>query len=103
MKGGLIMEVKFLKSNEIPKNSIFVNFIKTELTDKEVKNDLIKLCSEFPNIITFEYECNEYNVTLNKGTVTIRNAVHEENSIPKYFKRISMSADDFLNSLLKIT
>lgn len=97
------MEIEFLKDNEIPKNSIFVNFTKTELSDEEVKNDLIRLCSEFPNIISFEYECNEYNVMFSKETITIRNSVHEENSIPKYFKRISMSAEDFLKALSKIT
>lgn len=97
------MEIKFLRSNEIPKNSIFINFTKTELSDEEVKDDLIRLCSEFPNIITFENECNEYNVMFDKGTVTIRNAVHEENSISQYFKRISMSAEDFLKALSEIT
>lgn len=97
------MEIKFLKGNEITKNSIFVNFTKTELSDKEVKDDLIRLCSEFPNFISFEYECNEYNVIFDRKTVTIRNAVHEENSIPQYFKRISMSAEDFLEAVSKIT
>lgn len=97
------MEIKFLKADEIPNNSMFTAFTKTELSDGEVKDDLIRLCRDFPNIVTFEYECNEYNMMFDNGTVTIRNAVHEENSIPKFFKRISMTVEDFLAAISKNT
>lgn len=85
-------------------NSIVQSFIKIELADDEIRADLIKLISDYPNLVSFEYECNEYNVLLNGSTqtITLRNAVHEEHSIPKYYKRVYMAVDDFLKILSQL-
>ncbi len=94
------MTVKRLGSGEMSDDPMLADFIWIELSCEEMCDDLKRLI-ELGHMISFEYECNQYNVMYDgiNGTVTIRDAVHEEHSIPEYYKRISMSAADFLDIL----
>lgn len=94
------MTVKHLSGGELSDDPTLADFIGCELSCEGMGGDLKRLI-ESGHIISFEYECNQYNVMYDgrNGIVTIRDAVHEENSIPEYFKRISMSAADFLRIL----
>lgn len=94
------MTVKHLSGGELSNNPTLGEFIKCELSCEGMRDDL-KWLIELGHMVSFEYECNQYNVIYDgiNGTVTIRDAVHEEHSIPEYFKRISMSAADFLRIL----
>lgn len=94
------MTVKHLSGAELPNDPMIADFIYCELSYKGMRNDLKRLVG-CGHMIGFEYECNRYNVIYDgiKGMVTIRDAVHEENSVPEYFERISMSAADFLKIL----
>lgn len=96
------MTVKYLSGGELLREPDIADFIAIELSCEGMRDDL-KLLVSCGHMVSFEYECNEYNVMYDgkSQTVTIRNAVHEENSIPEYFKRISMSAADFLSILSK--
>lgn len=100
----IAMTVKCLSGEELSNNTMLDNFIKYELTCEGIADDLKQLI-ELGNIVSFEYECNQYNVMYEgkSETVIIRDAVHEEHSIPEYFKRISMSAADFLKILSNVT
>ncbi|MBD5383746.1 MAG: hypothetical protein HDR72_01935 [Ruminococcaceae bacterium] len=94
------MTVKHLSGDELPNNSTLADFIECELSCEGLRDD-IKWLIELGHMVSFEYECNQYNVMYDgiNGMVTIRDAVHEENGIPEYFRRISMSAADFLKIL----
>ena len=94
------MTVKHLSGGELSNNSTLDDFIKCELSCEGMRDDL-KWLIELGHMVSFEYECNQYNVMYNRvnGIVIIRDAVHEEHSIPEYFRRISMSAADFLRIL----
>lgn len=94
------MTVRYLSGDELSNNSTLAEFIKCELSCEGMRDDLKRLI-ELGHMVSFEYECNQYNVMYDgiRGTVTIRDAVHEEHSIPEYFRRISMSAADFLRIL----
>ena len=96
----IIMTVERLSGEELSNNTLFADFIYCELTCDGIADDLKRLI-ESGQMVSFEYECNQYNVMYEgkSKTVTIRDAVHEEHSIPEYYKRISMSAADFLNIL----
>ena len=94
------MTVKHLSGAELSNNSTLAEFIKCEVSNEGMRGDLKQLI-ELGHMVSFEYECNQYNVIYDgiEGVVTIRDAVHEEHSIPEYFRRISMSAADFLRIL----
>lgn len=94
------MTVKHLSGDELSNNSTLADFIECELSCEGMSGDLKWLIGS-GHMVSFEYECNQYNVMYDgiKGTVTIRDAVHEEHGIPEYFRRISMSAADFLSIL----
>ena len=94
------MTVKHLSGAELSNSSTVAEFIKCELSCEGMRGDLKRLI-ESGHMVSFEYECNQYNVMYDgiNCIVTIRDAVHEEYSIPEYFRRISMSAADFLKIL----
>lgn len=98
----IVMTVNFLSGEELSNNAMLDDFIFSELTCEGMRDDLKQLI-ESGHMVSFEYECNQYNVMYEgkSETVIIRDAVHEEHSIPEYFKRISMSAADFLKILSK--
>lgn len=97
------MTVKFLRGSGLSDDPILADFTDIELSYEGMRNDLkrlIELC-QTGHMVSFEYECNQYNVMYDgsNGTVMIRDSVHEEHSIPEFFKRISMSEADFLEIL----
>lgn len=94
------MTVKYLSGAELSDDPKLADFIHCELSGEGMRDDLKRLI-KLGHMVSFEYECNQYNVMYDgiNGIVTIRDAVHEEHSIPVYFKRISMSAADFLRIL----
>lgn len=82
-------------------NSSFINdFIRTELCYEDIKKDLIFI-TELENIISYEYECNQYNVILNRydGQIIIKDAVSEENGVEPEHSRIMLSLADFIQVL----
>lgn len=82
---------------------MLADFIHVELSYEKMRDDLKQLIElgQMGHMVSFEYECNQYNVMYDGSnrTMTIRDSVHEEHSIPKYFRRISMSETDFLGIL----
>lgn len=99
----IVMTVNCLSGEELSNNTILDDFIDCELTCEGMRDDLKRLI-ESGHMVSFEYECNQYSVMYEgkSKTVIIRDAVHEEHSIPEYFKRISMSAADFLKILSNV-
>ena len=97
------MTVICLSGEELSNNTMLAEFIHCELTYEGMRDDL-KWLIELGHMVSFEYECNQYNVMYEgkSRTVIIRDAVHEEHSIPEFFKRISMSAADFLKILSNV-
>lgn len=85
---------------------MLADFVHIELSYEKIRNDLKQLIElgQMGHMVSFEYECNQYNVMYNRSnrTVTICDSVHEKHSIPKNFTRISMSETDFLG-ILSIT
>ncbi len=94
------MTVKHLSGGELSTDPMLADFIGCELSCEGMRDDLRRLI-EPGHMVSFEYECNQYNVMYDGigGTIVIRDAVHEEHSISEYFKRISMTAADFLRIL----
>lgn len=90
-----------LKGKSLLEDPILADFIDIELAYDGMKSDLLNLLTNYLNIVSFEYECNQYSVLFDgkDKTITIRDAVHESHSIPQHFKRVSMSVDDFLKIL----
>lgn len=81
-------------------NNFIVEFIQTELCNKAIKNDLIYI-TKMENIISYEYECNQYNVILNRldKQVIIKDAVSEENGVSEEYTRYTLSLSDFIQVL----
>lgn len=94
------MTVKHLSGSELSTDPMLADFIGCELSCEGMRDDLRRLI-EPGHMVSFEYECNQYNVMYDGigGTIVIRDVVHEEHSISEYFKRISMTAADFLRIL----
>ncbi len=94
------MTVKYLRCGELSDAPTLADFIHCELSCEGMCDDLKRLI-KLGHMISFEYECNQYNVMYDgiNSVVTIRDAIHEKHSSPEYYKRISISAADFLDIL----
>lgn len=89
--------------NKYFNNNFIVDFVKIELCNKGIKNDLIYI-TKMENIVSYEYECNQYNVMLNRldNQVIIKDAVSEENGVSEEYTRYILSLSDFVQLLNSI-
>lgn len=83
---------------EYLKKKLINDFIKTELCNKSILNDILFI-TELDNIVKYEYECNQYHVILDRpnNLVIIKDAISEEYGASYDCTRITMSVSDFLN------
>ena len=68
--------------NTFGNSEVITCFLKFELQNKSMLSDLINL-SMNENLISFEYECNMYNVLFDRKNeqVIIKDCVSEENGV----------------------
>ena len=78
-------------------DTLIKRFINFELTNNLIVSDLLSMCKN-ENLIIFEYECNMYNVCLDRkdGKVTIKDSVSEEHGVAQEYTRFKLDLNDFI-------
>lgn len=80
--------------------NIINDFVNTELKNQYILNDLLAI-SKMPNIVCYEYECNQYNVIFHRreSCVTILDSVSEEYGVLQEQTRAVISQLEFIDIL----